>query len=193
MIGSLEGRLESKTKKFVLINVGGVGYKVFISPETLSKLPEIDSPVKLYTSLEVREDAQELYGFLTPEELTFYEMLRTVSGIGPKTALAILSLAPVQILASAIINKDTAFLTKVSGIGRKTAERVVLDLKDRVSELGFKETAVSKKDSDLIEALTKMGYGVRESAEALAAVEPTIEGEGARLKAALKILDKSRR
>lgn len=192
MIGSLEGKLESKTNKYILINVAGIGYRVFVSPETLSKLPQVGTTAKIFTALEVKEDAQELYGFLKEEELNFFELLRTVSGVGPKTALSILSLATTKILSSAIINGDANFLTKVSGIGSKTAQRLVIDLKDKIAELGFKETIGGKKDSDLLEALTKMGYGVKEGAEALSLVSVNLEDEESRLKEALKILSQNK-
>ena len=192
MIGSLEGKLESKTNKYILINVAGIGYRVFVSPETLSKLPQIGITAKIFTALEVKENAQELYGFLNEEELNFFELLRTVSGVGPKTALSILSLTTTKILSSAIINGDANFLTKVSGIGKKTAQRLVIDLKDKIAELGFKETMGGKKDSDLLEALTKMGYGVKEGAEALSLVSVNLEDEESRLKEALKILSQNK-
>lgn len=192
MIGSLEGKLESKTDKYILINVAGIGYRIFVSPETLSKLPQIGITAKIFTALEVKENAQELYGFLKEEELNFFELLRTVSGVGPKTALSILSLATTKILSSAIINGDANFLTKVSGIGKKTAQRLVIDLKDKIAELGFRETMGGKKDSDLLEALTKMGYGVKEGAEALSLVSVDLEDEESRLKEALKILSQNK-
>lgn len=192
MIGSLEGKLELKTNKYIVINVAGIGYRVFVSPETLSKLPQVDETTKLFTAFEVKENAQELYGFLKEEELNFFEILRTVSGVGPKTALSILSLATTKILSSAIINGDSNFLTKVSGIGSKTAQRLIVDLKDKIAELGFKETTGGKKDSDLLEALIKMGYGVKESAEALSLVAVELENEGSRLKEALKILSQNK-
>ncbi|RJQ14329.1 Holliday junction branch migration protein RuvA [Candidatus Parcubacteria bacterium] len=192
MIASLEGSVQLKTKKYVVVKVDGVGYKVFTSPETLSKLPAAGGIARLFTTLEVRENAHELYGFLTNEELEFYETLRTVSGIGPKSAIGILSLAPVKILASAIINKDTTFLTKVPGIGKKTAELVVVELKDKLQELNFASTT-SSHDTDLIEALTRMGYGVKESAEALSHVNPSVKNEEERIREALKTLSKSKR
>lgn len=191
MISVLEGILARKGKKDILVMVSGVGYKIFVSQDTLAKLPHEQSPVTIYTAHEVREDSQELYGFLKHEELEFFETLRTVSGIGPKTALAILSLAPVHMLAQAILNNDASFLTKVSGVGRKTAERIVIDLKDKIAELGFTGSQSSKKDGDLVDALTKMGYGVKESAQALSHVDAGILGEEARLKAALKFLSKN--
>lgn len=189
MISLIEGVLAYKDKKYVVIMSAGIGYKIFVSSETMTKLPQEQSTVRLHTAFEVREDAQELYGFLSRQELSFFETLRTVSGVGPKTALTILSLAPVDMLAKAILNEDTSFLTKVSGVGRKTAERIVIDLKDKISEMGFKGS-VHKKDSDLVDALTKMGYGVKESSEALSHIDNTIINEEQRLKAALKFLSK---
>lgn len=190
MISILEGILERKGAKDIVVMVSGVGYKVFVSNDTVSKLPTERSPVTIYTAYEVREDAHELYGFLKREELEFFELLRTVSGIGPKTALAILSLGSVHMIAKAIMHGDVSFLTKVSGVGRKTAERMVIDVKDKIAALGFAPGAAGKKDGDLMDALTKMGYGVKESAEALSHVDGAIIEEEARLKAALKLLSK---
>ena len=189
MFYSLEGKLETIAKNFIAVNVSGVGYKIFSSPETISKMPKIGEPIKLYTSLEVKEDAMDLYGFLTTEELNFYEMLRTVSGVGPKTALSIISLAPLKMLASAIVGKNIDFVAKASGVGRKTAEKIILELRDKLKDTRVGADSYSQIDADLIEAMQKMGYGVKESAEALSRVPSEIKGEQDRLKEALKLLN----
>lgn len=190
MISFLEGKIETKEKNSLILNVNSIGYRIFVSIETLSKMPQAGSSIKVFTAMEVKEDSMELYGFLTKEEADFYNLLRTASGVGPKTALALLSLAPVSSIASAIVNKDINFLTKVSGVGTKVAEKIILELKDKVEQKGLHGARHSEKDSDLLEALTKMGYGVKESVEALSHVPSTIVDEQGRLKEALKMLNR---
>jgi len=129
MIGFLEGKIELNTERYVVINVNSVGYKVFISTATFKNLPEKDEKVKLHTHLHVREDVMELYGFLSIKELEFFELLISISGIGPKGALNILNVASVDTLKRAIVNEESSILTKVSGIGKKTAEKIILELK----------------------------------------------------------------
>ena len=120
MIASIEGKILGKGERFVVLNLNGLGYKVFLSTDSLLKSKEGEE-VKFWTHLHVREDAMDLYGFYDKEELNFFENLISISGIGPKSALGILSLAPAETLTRAISQGDTTYLTKVSGIGRKTA------------------------------------------------------------------------
>lgn len=187
MISYLSGIILQKTDKFVVVDVNGVGYRVFVSKETLTTIAQEGDAVKLFCAFEVREDAHELYGFLHKEELEFYEMLRTVSGVGPKSALAILSLAAVNVLASAIAAENTAFLAKVSGIGRKTAEKITLELRDKVAKLGAGAIA-SEEDVDVLEALESLGYSTREAAKILQSLPKDLTGTEARLREALKFL-----
>ncbi len=137
----------------------------------------------------MREDALDLYGFLTEEELNFFEMLISISGIGPKTALNVLNISTVSTLKRAISTNDTSHLTKVSGIGKKVAEKIVLELKDKVGSSD--ENDISLRDEiDAVEALKALGYSQRDAREALKKVEKNIVKTGDRIKEALKILGK---
>src|SRR3989344_9682734 len=131
MIAFIEGKIELRGEKFAIIAAGGVGYKIFAGVETLRKVPEKGQNVRLWTHQYVREDALELYGFLTFVELELFETLISISGIGPKSGLGIMAIAPVDTLKKAIASGDTSYLTKVSGIGRKTAEKVILELREK--------------------------------------------------------------
>ncbi|OGZ35953.1 MAG: Holliday junction DNA helicase RuvA, partial [Candidatus Portnoybacteria bacterium RIFCSPHIGHO2_02_FULL_39_12] len=129
MLASIEGKIELKTERFILVNVNGVGYRVFCPVQILAKMPEKGEKVKLFIHLYVRENILELYGFLSFEELEFFELLISISGLGPKAGLGILSVASLKDLRAAISSGQIGLLTKVSGVGKKTAERVILELR----------------------------------------------------------------
>jgi len=187
MISFVEGTIEFKAEKFVIINVAGIGYKVFSNPEILSKISEKGANVKLWTHQYVREDALELYGFLHFAELELFETLITISGIGPKGALGVLEIAPVDTLKKAIASGDTSYLTRVSGIGRKTAEKIVLELRDK---MGTDLVGSSLQgELDVLEALKSLGYSQNEVREALKKVSPDTD-TNAKIREALKILGK---
>lgn len=190
MLARLTGQPIEVSEKYVVLDVHGVGYKVFCAPETLAQIAGHTDETSLYTHLSVKEDALDLYGFLVAEELNFFELLITVSGVGPKSALGILSVATTDTLKKAIGTGDTSYLTKVSGIGRKTAEKIVLELRDKLrAHVDMKETpGVLRAESDAIEALKALGYSQNEARDALKEVSPEIEGTNARIKEALKIL-----
>ena len=189
MISHLSGTVLELSEKYAVVDVHGVGYKVYCSTDTLSALRE-DSPASLYTYLVVREDALDLYGFASHEEEDFFQMLISVSGIGPKGALGILSATSTNILKKAIATGDTSYLTKVSGIGRKTAEKVVLELRDKLkAHADTKETPHElRAESDVVEALKSLGYSQNEARDALKEVSSEIVGTNARIREALKIL-----
>ena len=135
MIGKISGKVVHKDLNFIILDASGVGYKIFVPPDTLAKvIASKEGRVSLWTHLAVRENALDLYGFSDKKELDFFEMLIGISGIGPKSALAILGIASVDIIRSAVSSGDTTYLTKVSGIGRKNAEKIVLELKDKLSK-----------------------------------------------------------
>ena len=187
MISLLEGTIELKTEKFAVITVGGIGYKVFSNTEILGKLSERGGQVKMWTHQHVREDALELYGFLHFAELELFETLISISGIGPRGALGVLGIAPVDTLKRAIASGDTSYLTRVSGIGKKTAEKIVLELKDKmlgkgVSSLNAPEL---KEEADAMDALVQLGYSQREARDALQIVSKEIVGAEKRVRAAL--------
>src|SRR3989344_4807077 len=133
MIAHLSGTLLFRGTRYVIVDVSGVGYKLFTSLETLKTLPaKISEPIKLFTHLYVRETALELYGFASMAELEFFEQLIGISGIGPKSALGILSVAPLDSLKHAIASGETTYLTKISGIGKKIAEKIIVELRDKL-------------------------------------------------------------
>lgn len=208
MISSLEGKIEFAAEKFIILNVNGVGFKVFVAAETLSKIQQkgddvnpstklrIDGEqgrtIKLYTDLVIRDNGADLYGFLTVEELQFFELLDSVAGVGPKGALGILGVAKISEIKNSIIRDDAELLTKVSGIGKKTAERITLELKSKLKGKDF-ESAFKEGDAEVIEALTGMGYSLKEVRNALREIPENVSGIENRAKEALKLLGRTRR
>lgn len=191
MLYSISGKLASKTGNFAVVDAAGLGLKIFMSSRTLERLPKIGEAVKLFLHLHVREDALELYGFLSEDELRFFELLISVSGVGPKSAIAILNIADLKELAAAIKESRPDLLTRASGIGRKTAERIVLELKSRVeAPTAGLTVAKMESDADLVEMLAGLGYRKQEAKDALAKVDEKIVDLEERLKAALKNLTK---
>ena len=191
MIYSVSGKLTLKSDHFVVIETGGLGLKIAVSAGTLKGLSPAGSTAKLFTYLNVRENGMELYGFLSEEELEYFEMLISVSGVGPKSALAILDVAPMSELSAAIKEGRPDLLTRASGIGRKTAERVIVELRSKVQSAKSGQVVEKMEtDADLIEALSSLGYRSEESRAALAKVDAKITGVEARLKAALALLSK---
>ena len=190
MISYLEGKLISKNDKCATVLVGGIGYKIFMSAEALKKIQQLDEDVKIFTYLNVREDALDLYGFLTEQEKELFEMLIMVSGVGPKSALAILALGDPAALAGAISREDIKFLTEVAGIGIKTAKKISVELKDKVAGLSFElgEDAYASSDAEAIEVLTTLGWSNKEAREALQRVPREITSAEQRVKEAMKIL-----
>lgn len=191
MISYLEGKILGKEDKFFVINVGGVGYKIFSHAGILEKIPATGKDVNIWTHLYVREDALEMYGFLDREELDFFETLISISGVGPKSALGILEVAPVVSLKQAIVSEDEAFFTKVSGVGKKTAQRLILELKTKLSKKFTPEKGSdSEQMGEALEALVALGYNQRDARKSLQEVPKDIRGVEAKVKAALKLLGK---
>jgi Holliday junction DNA helicase RuvA len=191
MIGSLQGAVASLFRETVILDVGGVGYRVHVKAAVLARAKPGDA-LRLFTHLSVREDALELFGFETSEELSFFVLLIGVSGIGPKSAIAIMNLAEVSELSGAIAKNDVSYLTRVSGIGKKTAEKIVLELRDKVGGgEGADGAGYTRADADVLDALTTLGYSVREAREALKRIPADVTDEGSRLREALRLLGTS--
>jgi holliday junction DNA helicase RuvA len=190
MIGRLTGTLAEKSPPQLLIDAHGVGYEVDVPMSTFYNLPALGERVVLLTHLVVREDAQLLYGFLTAaERATFRELLK-ISGIGPRTALAVLSGLSVAELAQAVAAQQAARLQKVPGIGKKTAERLLLELKGKLApDLGAPANLASEAQADIVQALVALGYNEREAGAALKAL-PSDVGVAEGIKQALKALSK---
>jgi Holliday junction DNA helicase RuvA len=173
MIASLTGTLTAIGKDSVVVQVGGVGFRVFVPRRLLDAVGGPGQEVTLFTHLHVRENELTLYGCDSEEEIALFRLLQTVSGIGPKVALAVLSALPPDRFRAAIAQEDEATLARVPGIGPKTAKKLVFDLKDKVAaELrpGEPRPALTEADADLIAALTGLGYSVAEVQEAIRAL-----------------------
>lgn len=193
MIGKLTGRLGSaSTDGMALLEVGGVGYVVRTPLLALKFLEESGSEVSLFIHTAVREDAIDLYGFPTEEDLIFFKQLMSVSGIGPKTALSILNVADTHSLKRSIALGDASALTKVFGIGKKSAERIVVELRDKLAQEAAARPVAGRMargdDAEVIEALMALGYSASEAREALKVVAPDVAGTRERLTSALKNL-----
>ena len=189
MIGRLTGKLVAKHPPQILLDVGGVAYELDVPMSTFFNLPATGEAVTLHSHLLVREDAHILYGFATVEERTAFRQLIRISGVGARTALSVLSGLSVAELAQAVTLQDTARLTKVPGIGKKTAERLLLELKGKLADAGSSE-AKGGAGGDVLNALLGLGYSEKEALNAVKGLPPGLAvAEG--IRAALKALAKS--
>jgi len=179
MFSHFEGTVAEKQMGFVVLDCNGVGYLLQVSNTTLSEIPAVGERMKLYAILAVREDAMELFGFASREERTMFERLRAVSGVGPKMAMQVLSALPVRDLSIALAGGDANALTRVPGIGKKTAQRLVLELRDKVDEsmltgTGIKPvqaaSPVNNAAGEAIEALMALGYSSQDAAQMVSRV-----------------------
>ena len=199
MYSYIRGTLADVEENLVVIEAGGVGYNIYTTGQTLDYLPSIGEELKLYTYLQVREDAMQLYGFLTKDDLKVFKLLLGVSGIGPKGALAILSVMSTDDLRFAVLGEDAKMIAKAPGIGAKTAQRLILELKDKLSlEDAFEQKLTNQSEkklpnqtngikNDAIQALVALGYSSTEALKTVNAVEITEDSDVEDiLKAALK-------
>ncbi|MBI2048993.1 MAG: Holliday junction branch migration protein RuvA [Parcubacteria group bacterium] len=188
MIRQLSGTIIHKDDSSVILDTGGVGYKVFVADDTNEALAAAEAAsVTLWTHLAVRENAMDLYGFLSPKELDFFEMMIGISGIGPKKAMSIISAAGFQTIHKAIRAGDSSFLQKIPGVGRKNAEKILMELSDKLSR-DEESGAVIKEELDAHEALKALGYSFKEAKEALALIPATARGTSERVREALKVM-----
>lgn len=187
MIARLEGVVVEAAGGVVVLAVGGVGYKIAI-PRTCDV--NVGDETMLHTYLAVRETALDLYGFTSREDLTMFELLLTLPQVGPKSALQILDQADVALITKAVTNDDAPYLSKMSGIGKKSAEKIVMGLKDKLDGFAISEkiSAPHSGDSDLVDALVALGYSERDARSALQNVSSDISDTNARIKEALKVL-----
>jgi holliday junction DNA helicase RuvA len=187
LIGRLTGKLLAKQPPQILVEVGGVAYEVDVPMSTLYGLPAAGEPVTLFTHLSVKEDAHTLYGFGSLEERGAFRQLIKISGVGPRTALAVLSGLSVADLAQAVTLQDAATLTRIPGIGKKTAERLLLELKGKLADAARPQAS---GPADVVNALVGLGYSEKEALAAVKGMAPGIAvAEG--IRAALKALAKS--
>lgn len=193
MIAYLEGKIIKKGKDFVVVKTSGVGYKVFVNSALLSELMT-GEVVELFIYHHITEQSSSLFGLKNEDEQEFFEMVLSVSGIGPKTALNVLSSASIHEIKNSIASGDPSLLNKVSGIGPKTAERVVLELRNKIGHIemsSHKESHMNGFASgDEIDALISLGYSMTQARDALRSIDKDISDSGERIKEALKKLSK---
>lgn len=176
MIGRIKGKIIEKTPPLVLVEVGGVGYEVLVPMSTFCSLPEAGGEAAFLTHFVVREDAMQLYGFSSAQERDVFRALIKISGIGPKIGLAVLSSMSISDFASAVQSEDAAMISRTPGIGKKTAERLILELKGKLSGVELSLPGASaQQDSDyadVVGALTALGYSSKEAAAAVKSLSP---------------------
>ena len=192
----IKGMLVQKSDNFVVVDASGVGYMIYTSLGCIEKLPRVGSEVTVYTYLNVREDAMELYGFYSEEERKMFLLLTSVSGVGPKAGLSLLSVASPQTLAAAIITGDEKLITKASGVGPKAAKRIMLELKDKIdgAELGIDDDGVQESDiitdsrAEAMSALVALGYSSQEAKNVLLKLDATLSTEELVKKALMQLM-----
>jgi holliday junction DNA helicase RuvA len=189
MIAKITGKIEYFRDNYIVVDVSGVGYKIYVTEFAMGHIAG-KAEISLFTHTYVREDTLSLYGFLTLAELEMFELLISISGIGPKAAIGILSIAEPKTIRTAVISGDSSILTRVSGVGKKTAERVILELKNRITQLPGEDGGSAKADSEAIEALISLGYTNAQSRGALKSVPESVKDVSERVRAALKSLGK---
>jgi len=171
MIAGLRGKLEARGADYAIVNVGGVSFQVHVPTSTLARLGVMGEEVHLHTHLYIREDVMALYGFASPEELELFQMLITVSGVGPRLALALLSALNPDRLALAIANGNADLLTEVPGIGKRMADRLVVELKGKLEGwAGAVGAPVAASNTEVVAALRSLGYSASEAASAVASL-----------------------
>jgi len=194
MISYLKGKTINKGPGFIILEVHDVGYKVYVNPTQYTEI-KIDRILELYTYQHVREDALDLYGFKSLADLEMFELLLSISGVGPKSALGVLAISNTADIKDSIAQGDSSLLTKVSGIGKKTAERIVLELREKIMKTagGRRQATESggiQASGDEIDALMALGYSMIQAREALKKVDPKTKESGQRIKEALKNIGK---
>ena len=193
MISYLKGTVLLKKSNYLILLINNVGYQVFATEKTLFTLKE-DAETALYTHHYIKEDASDLYGFTTLPELELFKNLIAISGVGPKSALNVMATASVEDIISAILSENPALLRTVSGIGPKTAERIVVELKSKIGKLGkemnLMDVSVAPKDIEVIEALLGLGYSRKEVMETVRLIPNDVTDISEKIKNALKLLGK---
>ncbi|MBU1036705.1 Holliday junction branch migration protein RuvA [Patescibacteria group bacterium] len=193
MIAYLKGKIILKKERYIIIDIGQIGYQVMLTEKTISQLNE-NQEIELYTYLYHREDSQELYGFLNLPELELFKNLINISGVGPKSALAALAVASVEDIIQSVLSGDPLLLQKVAGIGKKTAERIILELKSKIealsTQISTSEIKAAPRDLEIIEALGNLGYSHKEIIAVIRQIPTEITDVSERIKETLKLLGK---
>lgn len=192
MIGSLNGTVELRDDPYLLINVSGVGYKVLAATDVLSKINGMGEAIKLFTYTHVRDDALELYGFSTRDDLKLFESLLSVSGIGPKTAMSVFAIGTSDEIKSAIAQSNVSFFTSVPRLGKKNAQKIIIELKGKIGSIKELDlTGDELKDHEqVIEVLKTFGFSGREATEATRSIKGQGETTEEKVRLALKYLGK---
>lgn len=184
MIASLTGKITTKKDKFIILDVAGVGYKVFVSRNTILKLPEIGENIKVFTYLKVAETVLDLYGFLTFDELEFFDILCDIRGVGPKAALEISALGSLEKIKDKILAQDETIFSGIPGIGGKRASTIILELTGKIKTFSGKSQSVDEAEN----ALVQLGFSKAQARDALSNVPAEIKNSEERIKIALKSL-----
>jgi holliday junction DNA helicase RuvA len=194
MIGYLSGTIQTISNNYVIIDVNGVGYRVVLPEKMHSSISQAGDAIKVFThfNLNPRDGSVELFGFATPEELKFFELLTTVSGVGPKSAQSILSKADLQTLQLGIMKGDDKYLSQVAGIGPKTAQRLIVELKEKImkADVGSRAGVDMESETEALDALKALGYSQYQAIEALKQVSKDIKTTEDKITEALKNLAK---
>lgn len=188
MIAKLTGKIAHIDIKYIVVDANGIGYKVWVTNETLEKSGDLGEDISLWTHHAVREDSEDLFGFPLRETLEIFELLITISGIGPKTALGILNTTTIDTIREAVETGDISYLTKISGIGKKIAEKIILELRDKLGANPKDYVGTNKDGAVAIDALISLGYSEREARDAIKKVGKEVSGTQDIVKAALKNL-----
>jgi Holliday junction DNA helicase RuvA len=188
MISYLNGKIILKKDKFIILEVNNIGYKVFLSRQTLLTLPEIGEPIKLFTYQNVKEEALDLYGFLNYEGLEFFEVLMDIRGVGPKSALDISALGSLEKIKDRILKQDEKIFEGIPGIGSKKAMTIILELTGKIKTLGSSSAKASADEAE--SALTQLGFSRQQAKDALSKVSTSVKNPEERIKLALKYLGK---
>jgi holliday junction DNA helicase RuvA len=186
MIAYLSGKIILKKDKFVIVEVAGVGYKVYLNRQTLLKLPKIEETIKLFTYQNVKEEALDLYGFLTYGEFEFFEVLMDIRGVGPKSALDISALGSLDKIKERILQQDEKIFEGIPGIGSKKAMTIILELTGKIKMLGQKKGSGDESE----DALTQLGFSKQQARDALSRVPSSVKSSEEKIKLALKTLGK---
>ncbi len=187
MISYLDGKIILKKEKFAILEVSGVGYKVFLSNQSVLKIPDVGNALRVFCFHNIREDASDLYGFMTYEELEFFETLMGIHGVGPKAALEISVLGPLEKIKDRILAGDVKIFQGIPGIGDKKAMTIILELTGKIKMLNTQKKGTADPAQD---ALTQLGFTVQQAKDALKHVDPKIKNMEERIKLALKSLGK---
>jgi len=190
MIAYLKGKILAKPRGQIILDVNQIGYRISVSESWFQDMI-VGQELELYIHQHLKEDAADLYGFKSLIDLDFFELLLSVNGVGPRSALAILSMASADDVSQSIARGDAHLLTKVSGIGQKTADRIVLELKNKLGLLFAGQSLGNNSKSDEIDALMALGYSLMQARDALNQVNPSVQDSGERIREALRTMKKA--